>query len=164
MRFRRLTTDELETLEEDFVQFLASNHITAKEWVALKENNPTRVHELIDLFSDIVLEKVFSNIEYLQHRTKDVIRVFYCQDNQITMTGLQITDPNKDLTNPEHLAILADPNALNGSVKVFQMAKDYAEKRPDEVFGMMYKDGCQPASKSMFDALVKMYETSLTTS
>lgn len=162
MRFRRLTTEELETLEEDFVQFLASNQITAKEWLSLKENDLDQVHKLIDLFSDIVLEKVFSKIECLQHRTKDTVRVFYCQDDKITMTGLQIADPTKDLTNPKHLAILADPSALNGSVKVFQMDKKYITERPDEVFSMMYKDGCQPASKSMFDALVKMYESSLT--
>ncbi|BDS15521.1 DUF6495 family protein [Aureispira anguillae] len=160
MRFRRLTTEELESLEEDFIQFLASNQITADEWVALKEKNAERVHELIELFSDIVLEKVFSNIECLQHRTKDTIRVFYCQADKITMTGLQITDPSKDLTNPEHLAILANPETLTGSVKVFQMDKAYEKERPDEVFSMMYKDGCQTASKSMFDALVKMYAAS----
>ncbi|WMX14275.1 MULTISPECIES: DUF6495 family protein [unclassified Aureispira] len=159
MRFRRLTNEELETLEEDFVQFLASNQITAKEWVSLKENHPAKVEELITLFSDIVLEKVFSKIDCLQHRTKDTIRVFYCQEDKITMTGLQINDPTKDLTNPEDLNVLANPNNLNGSVKVFQMDKAYAQDRADEVFSMLYKDGCQPASKSMFDALVKMYET-----
>ena len=159
MRFRRLTNEELETLEEDFVQFLASSHITAKEWVALKENNQEKVEELIGLFSDIVLEKVFSKMDCLQHRTKDTIRVFYCQEEKISMTGLQISDPSKDLTNPEDLAVLADPASLNGSVKVFQIEKAYVQERADEVFSMLYKDGCQPASKSMFDALSKMYET-----
>jgi hypothetical protein len=159
MRFRRLTKEELETLEEDFIQFLASNHITAKDWTAYKENNQEKVEELIALFSDIVLEKVFSKMDYLQHRTKDTIRVFYCQEDKISMTGLQISDPSKDLTNPADLAVLADPASLSGSVKVFQVDKEYAQERADEVFGMLYKDGCQPASKSMFDALVTMYET-----
>ncbi|CAA6824619.1 MAG: Unknown protein [uncultured Aureispira sp.] len=159
MRFRRLTNEELETLEEDFVQFLAASHITAKEWVALKENNQDKVEELIGLFSDIVLEKVFSKMDCLQHRTKDTIRVFYCQEEKISMTGLQISDPSKDLTNPEDLAVLADPSSLKGSVKVFQIEKAYVQERADEVFSMLYKDGCQPASKSMFDALAKMYET-----
>jgi hypothetical protein len=161
MRFRRLTNEELETLEEDFIQFLASSHITAKEWTKLKENNLEKVEELIALFSDIVLEKVFSKIDCLQHRTKDTIRVFYCQEDKITMTGLQISDPSKDLTNPEDLNILANPASLTGSVKVFQVEKAYVEERADEVFSMLYKDGCQPASKSMFDALVTMYKTTV---
>jgi cag pathogenicity island protein 24 len=158
MRFRRLTIEELDSLEEDFVQFLAASHITAKEWVSLKESLSEKVEELIDMFSDIVLEKVFSNIEYLQHRTKNTVRVFYCQEDQITMTGLQISDPNKDLTNPDHLAVLSNPNSIEGAVKVFQVNKAYATERPDEVFSMMYKDGCQTAPKGMFDVLVKMYE------
>jgi len=138
MRFRRLTNEELETLEEDFVQFLASNHITAKEWVGLKEKNQEKVEELIGLFSDIVLEKVFSKIDCLQHRTKDTIRVFYCQEDKITMTGLQISDSSKDLTNPEDLTILADPSSLKGSVKVFQVYKTYVQERADEVFFLEY--------------------------
>jgi len=158
MRFRRLTNEELEPLEEDFIQFLASSHITAKEWLGLKEKNEEKVEELIGLFSDIVLEKVFSKIDCLQHRTKDTIRVFYCQEDKIIMTGLQISDPNKDLTNPADLTVLENPASLDGSVKVFQVEKAYVKERADEVFSMLYKDGCQIASKSMFDALVKMYE------
>lgn len=157
MRFRRLTTEELENLEQDFVQFLAANQVTAKDWVELKENELDKAHQLIDTFSDIVFEKVFSKIEYLQHRAKDVIRVFYCQEDKITMTGLQITDPTKDLRNPGDLAILSNPSGVQGSVKVFQMEKKYTQERADEVFRMMYNDGCQPATKAMFDMLVDMH-------
>ena len=56
MRFRRLTKNELEHLEEDFVRFLASNQITADEWEKFKTEQPQKVHELLDIFSDIVLE------------------------------------------------------------------------------------------------------------
>ncbi len=161
MRFRRLTKDEFEHLEQDFVQFLASNQITAKEWETMKTEQPDKVHELLDIFSDIVLDKVFSKIEYLQHRSKDVIRVFYCQEDKITMTGLKIEDPTVDLTNPEHLSMLANPSAIKGSVKVFQMEKDYAKERPDEVFEMLHNNNCQPAPKGMFDMLVEMYKQTL---
>ena len=160
MRFRTLTDEELIPLEEDFVKFLASNQITAKEWLVLKEKNSNKVHELINLFSDIVLEKVFGTIEYLQHRTKDTVRVFYCQEDKITMTGLQISDPSKDLTNSDDLLVLTDPSAINGKVKVFQIDKKYAQQRPDEVYNMLYRDGCQPASKGMYDVLGKMYAQS----
>lgn len=161
MRFRRLTTEELEHLEEDFIHFLAANQITAKDWQILKATDDAKIHELIDVFSDIVLEKVFSKIDYLQHRTKDTVRVFYCQNDKITMTGLQISDNSKDLTNPNDLAVLSNPNAIQGPVKVFQIEKAYSDTRADEVFGMMYKSGCQPASKAMFDTLATMYQKSL---
>lgn len=157
MRFRRLTTEELTALEQEFIQFLASNQITAPEWEALKADEAEQVHQLIELFSDIVLEKVYSKVECLQHRTKDTVRVFQCAPDKITMTGLQISDPSKDLTNPADVALLSDPQQLQGAVKVFQMEKAYTQERVDEIFSMLYKDGCQPASKQMFDALVQMY-------
>ncbi|MDC0231135.1 DUF6495 family protein [Aureispira] len=160
MRFRRLTEEELTPLKEDFIQFLASNQITAKEWIDMKAADSDKVHDLIDMFSEIVLEKVFGTLEYLQHRTKDTIRVFHCQENKITMTGLQITDPSKDLTNAKDLVVLSDPEAIQGKIKVFQMDKNYSQKRPDEVYGMMSKNGCQPAPKGMFDLLTKMYSKS----
>ena len=160
MRFRRLKREELEPLEQEFIHFLATHQITAQEWVQLKETEHEKVYELIDIFSDIVLEKVYNQIEYLQHRTKDTIRVFHCQDEKITMTGLQITDPERDLTNPADVALLSQPNGIQGTVKIFQMEKEYQQGRPDEVFQMMHRDGCQPASASMFNALIEMYHGS----
>lgn len=160
MRFRRLKKEELESLEEDFIQFLATHQITADDWIRLRDEGSDKIYELIDIFSDIVLEKVYSQIEYLQHRTKDTIRVFHCQSDKITMTGLQISDPARDLTNPEDVALLSQPNGVQGSVKIFQLEKAYQQKRPDEVFQMMHRDGCQPASASMFGALIDMYHGS----
>lgn len=156
MKYRRLTKDELESLEEDFVQFLASNQVTADEWIKLKEENSDKVHDFIELFSDIVLEKVFSNIQYLQHRSKQVIRVFWMGEDKITMTGLQLSDPTKDLTNPLHLQLLSDPEQLVKGVKVFQMEKEYTKPRAEEIFEMMEAYACQPAPKAMFDMLVNM--------
>ncbi len=160
MRFRRLKKEELEALEADFVKFLASNHITAKDWTALKKENSDKVYELIDVFSDIVLEKIYGEIDYLQHRSKDTVRVFHCQEDKIVMTGLQISDPDRDLTKPEDIAILSNASALNGSVKIFQVEKTYSHERAEEVFIMMHKDGCQPAAPSMFNALIEMYRAS----
>jgi len=77
------------------------------------------------------------------------------------MTGLKISDESKDLTNPNDLAVLTDPNSIKGTVKVFQIEKAYSETRADEVFGMMYQSGCQPASKAMFGTLASMYQKSL---
>jgi len=161
MRFRRLTKEELEPLEEDFVQFLASHQITANEWEKMKDQNKDKVHELLDIFSDIVLEKVFSDIKYLQHRSKDTIRVFACREDNLVMTGLKIEDPSKNLTNPEHLAILANPERVQGKVKIFQIEKDYAKEKADEIFEMMYRNGCRIAPDGMFQMLENMYKQTL---
>lgn len=158
MRFRRLTKNELEKLEDDFITFLASQTITAKEWDLLKTNNPEKVHELLDVFSDIVLEKVFDKMQYLQHRTNDTIRVFKCDADVITMTGLHVNDSQVDLTRTEDLQRLTDPSNIRGMVNVFQMEKKYRSNKPDEIFQMMHQNGCQVASEDMFNSLVDMYK------
>ena len=48
MRFRKLTEEELETLEQDFIQFLASQQISAKDWLTMKADSMEKVHALID--------------------------------------------------------------------------------------------------------------------
>lgn len=158
MRFRRLTKAELEQLEQDFVQFLASNQITADDWENLKEDNKPKVHELLDLFSDIVLEKVFSKIKYLQHRSKDTIRVFECQEEKLSMIGLKIEDETKDLTNPKDLATLANPQSVKGAVKMYQVEREYLKDKPDEIFEMMQRNGCQIAPDGMYQMLESMYQ------
>lgn len=158
MRFRRLTKAELEQLEQDFVQFLASNQITADDWEKLKEEDKPKVHELLDLFSDIVLEKVFSKIKYLQHRSKDTIRVFECQEEKLSMIGLKIEDDSKDLTNPKDLAVLANPKSVKGAVKMYQIEREYLKDKPDEIFEMMQRNGCQIAPDGMYQMLESMYQ------
>ena len=61
MKFRRLTNEELQELEKEFVQFLVSNTVTADDWEKIKEDNPERAEGLIEIFSDIVFEKVISD-------------------------------------------------------------------------------------------------------
>lgn len=160
MRFRRLTKNELEHLEEDFVRFLASNQITSDDWEKFKTEQPEKVHELLDIFSDIVLEKVFKKLRYLQHRSKDTIRVFFCQEDSITMTGLQISGSTKDLTKSEDLALLANPQQLDGKVKLFQMEKEYTKEREDEIFDMLTKSNCKPTSEEMYQMLLNMHQQS----
>ena len=79
MKYRRLTNDELTELEKEFVRFLASNHITALDWEKLKGHDPKRVESLIEVFSDIVFEKILQGIEYLEFKTPTDIKTFHCE-------------------------------------------------------------------------------------
>ena len=54
MKYTRIPSDELEKLEDEFVNFLVVNGITADDWVAIKENEPMNAAEIVDQFSDVV--------------------------------------------------------------------------------------------------------------
>ena len=57
MKYKRLASQELEALEKEFINYLATEQITADEWVKMKETTPEKSEELIDVFSDMVYEK-----------------------------------------------------------------------------------------------------------
>ena len=57
MKYRCLTSEELKELEQELKHFLIANHVYTEEWAALNKKKDKRVQELIELFSDVVLEK-----------------------------------------------------------------------------------------------------------
>ena len=53
MKYRRLTKEQLEELHPEFINFLATQSITAEEWDTLKKEKPEVAEEEIDVFSDL---------------------------------------------------------------------------------------------------------------
>ncbi len=52
MKYKRLTKEQLEELHEEFINFLATQSITAEEWATLKKEKPeVAEEELDDMFS-----------------------------------------------------------------------------------------------------------------
>ena len=66
MRFRVLSDTELKTLEEDLIQFLVVNHVYGDDWAKMNTENPSQAQNLIVLFSDLVLEKVYNKVYFLE--------------------------------------------------------------------------------------------------
>ena len=53
--------------------------------VKIKTTTPERAEQLIEVFSDIVFEKVIQKIEYLEHRTADDLKLFECKEDKINL-------------------------------------------------------------------------------
>ena len=66
MRFRRLTSEELDAVEGEFVKFLASQGLDAAKWQRVKSDNPHKVEYLLDEFSTFFWESTTSRITYLE--------------------------------------------------------------------------------------------------
>ncbi|MEL7221363.1 MAG: DUF6495 family protein, partial [Bacteroidota bacterium] len=82
MKFRRLTLEELNELEQDFVQFLVANTVTGPDWERIKTEQPDKAESLIELFSDIVFEKIIKGVRYLEFKTMDDIKTFQCLEDK----------------------------------------------------------------------------------
>lgn len=160
MKFKRLPQQELEKLEKEFVQFLASNTITAEDWQKLKEEDVERASQLIDMFSDIVYKKVLEKVEYLEFRTPNDMKLFKCGKEQINMLGMEVDRTLEiDLRKNENIKTLMDkPEMLEGRIQVYKGDKKYNGEREPEIFEMMEK-GALKTDATLFNLLSTLHSS-----
>jgi hypothetical protein len=143
MQFRRLSLEELEELKDDFIRFLAANQVTATDWEQIKTQEPEKAGSLLDLFSDLVFERVLKNLEYLEFKTPYDLKTFHCREDKILMLGLMVDEhAGVDFTREQAAGeMMQSLQASGASLKLYSAEKAYSESREDELFRMM-ENGC----------------------
>jgi hypothetical protein len=140
VKYRLLTSEELVSLEKEFINFLVSNTITADDWLNIKEHEQERAAQLIEIFSDMVLERSLQKIEYVENKTAHEIRIFNFGPEECVLVGIKI-DPELPVNLTEDdayskVSILLEQNE-GASVKVFTTCKEYVKSREEELFDML---------------------------
>lgn len=155
MKFRMLSNEELQLLEEDLKHFLIANGLDGSRWEKLNELEPAKAIDLIGIFSDTVLQKVYEKIKFLEFRSKDNCLVFKLGPQQIDLIGVQTDDPSNDLSEPEgiHLALTTNLSSL----KSFKSAKKYSLQREEEIHKMI-EEGCVPSHEAFWVQLERVIE------
>lgn len=158
MKYRRLTDEELNELEKEFINFLVVNTVTADDWVKLKENDPMQAEEYIEQFSDMVLDKVLGNIKFLEHRSEKELMVFQCLEDKLVLIGLTVgSDVDVDLNNEASLTgMVLNSVVLEGKVKIFRNEKPYSKDRTDELFEML-QSGCLITDEKIFETIQGLF-------
>ncbi len=157
MKYRRLTTEELAELEQDFIQFLASNSITGEDWVRMKTENLNKSEDLIDTFSDLIFERTLKKVEHLEFKTSKNMKLFHCLEDKIIMMGLTVDgNSNLDFTKPSDPAKMIDElKESSAQLKLYQAEKQFSKQREMELFEMM-ENGCLISKGELFYTLQKM--------
>ncbi|RMF01836.1 MAG: hypothetical protein D6772_04255 [Bacteroidetes bacterium] len=158
MKYRRLQADELVDLRDEFVQFLVANTITAEDWERIKVDSPERAEGLLDIFSDIVFDKIIAKIEYLIYKTPDDIKTFHCTADLIKLRGLRIEggqgiDLTQNLAPEELMALLRSSGAR---VQVYAAEKRYQPNREQELFRMLEGGAQIDREGALYQALVEV--------
>lgn len=153
MKYRMLTDDELKAFEEDFKHFLIANGVSNEEWSEMNASNPGRALEMVGLFSDTVLQKVYEKIEFLEHRSLDSCMVFRAMKEEILLISINRKSDKVDLSTPEsiHDALQSQSNELS----IFGTSKKYSKVRELEIHDMI-SQGCVPSSQDFWDALKQL--------
>lgn len=151
MKYRILTNEELAILEKDFVAFLIVNGIEGDMWAKINQEEPDKAIELVELFSDTVLQKVYEKIFYLEKRSEESCMVFYIGEKDMQLIVLsRKSESTIDLTTPE-LIHSALTNNLS-DLEVFSSKKPLNKTHELEVHDLV-SSGCVLSDKSFWTSL-----------
>ncbi|WP_298350369.1 DUF6495 family protein [uncultured Dokdonia sp.] len=136
MKYARLTKEQLEELHPEFINFLATQSITADEWATIKEKQPLVAEEEIDVFSDLVWEGVLTKAQYLEHISPNQMHLFFLRENNMALIAIKINKENIDITTPEGYGWLKE-NLGDDDVVFMSASKDYSEDRNADKFKLI---------------------------
>lgn len=152
MKYRFLSDEELSSLEDEFKQFLITNHLYAEEWEELNKTNPEKARDVVGMFSDLVLEKVYSKTKCLLHHSANKLKVFSFQDEMALLIGL---DYSGEGIIPED-GLLEFIQERKNDFEVFSASKKFTkENRNSEVYSLV-KNGAVKIEPDFFSVLSKL--------
>lgn len=97
MKYTRLSKEQLEELHPEFINFLATQSITADEWSKIKEDTPKVAEEEIDVFSDLIWEGVLSKVNYLENISALQMHLFELAEKEMKLISVKVLNPEIDL-------------------------------------------------------------------
>ena len=139
MRFRILSDDELKHLENDFKQFLIVNQLHKEEWLELNQSSPEKALALVELFSDMVLLKVYEKINFLEYRNNRIFSIYKISENQIQAIHIKSENENVSILSDEELALALKNNLKE--LNIYKAEKQVSPYKEDEIHKLI-QQGC----------------------
>jgi cag pathogenicity island protein 24 len=136
MKFTRLSKEQFEELHQEFINFLATQSITAEEWKDIKTNKPEVAEQELDVFSDLVWEGVLTKAEYLENISPQHMYLFYLGESEIELIGLKLNSKDVDLTTSEGFGWLRE-NLMSDDVEIFNAKKAYSNDKQLDKFALI---------------------------
>jgi len=150
MKYIRLTKEQLEELHQEFINFLATQSITGKEWQQIKTGQPKVAEQELDIFSDLIWEGALDRAKYLLNSSSQQLFMFQLQDAQMKLI-LAKTTASIDLTTADGLAWL-QTNINSDEVELFTATKEYSEDRNKDIFELI-QQGAEISEGTLFEAI-----------
>lgn len=154
MKYKRLDRSELQALEKEFIHFLASAQITGSDWEKMKLEELSKAEELLDVFSDLVYEKVMNKIEFLEYRDNKSLNLFRFTEDKVVLLGLRVKENSK-------LDLMAEgvfdqwKSSDSDAVNLVKSEKNYSKEKGVEVFELL-QTGCFITDGKLFNLLQQL--------
>jgi hypothetical protein len=135
-KYRRLTKEQFEELHEEFINFLATQSITGKEWEEIKRVKPEVAEEELDVFSDLIWEGVLNNASYLENISAMQLFLFKVEVAHMKLIVVKTTNEKIDFRTPEGFKWL-QKNFAYDEVEFFTANKDFTEDKKGDIFSLI---------------------------
>jgi hypothetical protein len=116
---------------------LILNEIYGDDWEKLNQENPEKAQSLVDIFSDNVLDKVYSKIDFLEKRASKAFSVFSVTNTDIETITIQSN--NLELFTNEQIEVALNKHLAE--LEIFCGTKKNETTKSDEVFKLI-QSGC----------------------
>lgn len=136
MKYTRLTKEQFEELHPEFINFLATQSITADEWAKIKTEQPQVAEQELDVFSDLVWEGVLQKATYLENIAPQQLFLFKIAANEMQLISLKISEESIDITTSEGYQWL-QKNFAEESVEFYTAKKAFSEDRNGDIFSLI---------------------------
>lgn len=135
MKYTRLTKEQFEELHQEFINFLATQSVTADEWANLKVNKPELAEMELDVFSDLIWEGALNAAKYLEHISPNQMHLFSLNDTDMRVIGVKVTN-DTDITTTEGYNWLR-ANLMDEHVEFLQAKKAYSNDKNLDKFKLI---------------------------
>ncbi|QIE60801.1 hypothetical protein G5B37_14920 [Rasiella rasia] len=136
MKYTRLTKEQFEELHPEFINFLATQSITADEWQKIKVEQPKVAEDELDVFSDLVWEGVLQKATYLENISPQQLFLFKIAETEMQLISLKISEEGIDITTPEGYSWLQQ-NFAEDTVEFFTANKAFSKDKSGDIFKLI---------------------------
>lgn len=136
MKYARLTKEQFEELHQEFINFLASQSITADEWEDIKINKPQVAEEELDVFSDLVWEGVLNQARFLEHFSPQQIYLFKLTETSLNLIAVKVENEQVDITTRQGYNWLQQ-NLMDKRVSLYTSSKAISKDRNKDIFALI---------------------------
>jgi hypothetical protein len=135
MKYSRLTKEQFEELHQEFINFLATQSVTADEWTNLKVNKPELAEMELDVFSDLIWEGALKTAKYLEHLSPQQMHLFSLNETNMQVIAVKLKN-DQDLTTTLGYKWLRE-NLMDENVEFLQAKKEYTEDKNLDKFKLI---------------------------
>jgi len=150
-KYRLLTKAELVEFEKEFIDYLILNGIDAPAWQKLKAEDKEKAESIVELFSDVIMEKILRKTKYLYRLENHAAFVFRFLDDKAQLYIMEFL--GSTMLEANEKALVRYHKKEKGPTRIHFQEKDYETTREKAVFVMM-EAGAWVSDGTLFEYLL----------